>query len=252
MGRPNGRRLEETPPTPNLIGCPLGAALSPLPRPPRVPPNPPISLPLPSARSAQRMISLQDAAATILSWSPKGPPNTLALRATRSISQSKRGLEKVCCHPEVSFNLGAGGHGGGGRPFKASLPLGWRGPGVKDGWAAERMGSWLRGVGSVGPGGGGQKGVDGIQTPRLDWGHPGTLWLPMHPYSTLWVPTHSYCSLWHPYSTLWVPMAPYASLRVPLGPYGSPWLPMHPYSSLWVPTARCGSLCIPTAPYTTL
>lgn len=52
------------------------------------------------------MISLQDTTTTILLWSPKALPSTLALRATCLITQSKWGLEKTCCHPDVSFILG--------------------------------------------------------------------------------------------------------------------------------------------------
>lgn len=65
----------------------------------------PISFPLPSGQMAQRMISVTEATATILSLSPSEPAITLALSATLSISQSRRGEVKTCCHPVDSFTL---------------------------------------------------------------------------------------------------------------------------------------------------
>lgn len=65
----------------------------------------PISLPLPSGQMDQRMISVTEATATILSLSPSDPPITLALSATLSIIQSRRGEVKTCCHPVDSFTL---------------------------------------------------------------------------------------------------------------------------------------------------
>lgn len=49
----------------------------------------PISLPLPPSWMLHRIMLLSEATATILSLSPWGPPTTLALRATRSIVQSR-------------------------------------------------------------------------------------------------------------------------------------------------------------------
>lgn len=49
----------------------------------------PISLPLPPSWMLQRMMLLSEAAATILSLSPCGPPTTLALSAMRSMVQSR-------------------------------------------------------------------------------------------------------------------------------------------------------------------
>lgn len=51
------------------------------------------------------MISVTEATATILSLSPSDPPITLALSATLSIIQSRRGEVKTCCHPVDSFTL---------------------------------------------------------------------------------------------------------------------------------------------------
>lgn len=65
----------------------------------------PISFPFPSGQTAHNMISVPDATATILSLSPKDPPMTLALSATRSMIQSNLGLEKTCCHPVDSLTL---------------------------------------------------------------------------------------------------------------------------------------------------
>lgn len=45
------------------------------------------------------------AAATILSCSPKAPPSTRAVSASRSMGQSRRGLENTSCQPEASFSL---------------------------------------------------------------------------------------------------------------------------------------------------
>lgn len=65
----------------------------------------PISFPLPSGQIAQRMISVTEATATILSLSPNDPAITFALSATLSITQSRRGDVKTCCHPVDSFTL---------------------------------------------------------------------------------------------------------------------------------------------------
>lgn len=54
---------------------------------------------------AHRMISVPDATATILSLSPSEPAITFALSATLSITQSRRGEVKTCCHPVDSFTL---------------------------------------------------------------------------------------------------------------------------------------------------
>lgn len=51
------------------------------------------------------MISVTEATATILSLSPNEPAITLALRATLSITQSRRGDVKTCCQPVDSFTL---------------------------------------------------------------------------------------------------------------------------------------------------
>lgn len=51
------------------------------------------------------MISVTEATATILSLSPSEPAITLALSATLSITQSRRGEVKTCCQPEDSFTL---------------------------------------------------------------------------------------------------------------------------------------------------
>ena len=67
--------------------------------------NAPISFPLPSGQMAQRMISVAEATATILSLSPSEPAITLALSATLSMTQSRRGDVKTCCHPVDSFTL---------------------------------------------------------------------------------------------------------------------------------------------------
>lgn len=67
--------------------------------------NSPISFPLPSGQMAHRMISVPEATATILSLSPSEPAITLALSATLSITQSRRGDVKTCCHPVDSFTL---------------------------------------------------------------------------------------------------------------------------------------------------
>lgn len=69
--------------------------------------RPPISLPLPPSWMFQRMMLLSEAAATILSLSPWGPPTTLALSAMRSMVQLRYGEENTCCHPEDSFILHA-------------------------------------------------------------------------------------------------------------------------------------------------
>ncbi len=68
----------------------------------------PISFPLPSGQMAHRMISVTEATATILSLSPSEPAITLALSATLSITQSRRGEVKTCCHPVDSFTLREG------------------------------------------------------------------------------------------------------------------------------------------------
>lgn len=65
----------------------------------------PISEPPPCACRAHRRISLPVAAATILSCSPGAPLNTRAVRARRSMGQSRRGLENASCQPEASFSL---------------------------------------------------------------------------------------------------------------------------------------------------
>lgn len=65
----------------------------------------PISFPLPSGQMDHRMISVTEATATILSLSPSEPPITLAFSATLSITQSRRGEVKTCCHPVDSFTL---------------------------------------------------------------------------------------------------------------------------------------------------
>lgn len=51
------------------------------------------------------MISVTEATATILSLSPNEPAITLALSATLSITQSRRGDVKTCCQPVDSFTL---------------------------------------------------------------------------------------------------------------------------------------------------
>lgn len=51
------------------------------------------------------MISVTEATATILSLSPSEPAITLALSATLSITQSRRGDVKTCCQPVDSFTL---------------------------------------------------------------------------------------------------------------------------------------------------
>lgn len=66
----------------------------------------PISLPLPSGQMDHRMMSVPEATATILSLSPSEPAITLALSATLSITQSRRGEVKTCCQPVDSFTLG--------------------------------------------------------------------------------------------------------------------------------------------------
>lgn len=65
----------------------------------------PISLPLPPSWMLHRMILLSEDTATILSLSSWGPPTTFAFSATRSMAQSRYGLENTCCHPEDSFIL---------------------------------------------------------------------------------------------------------------------------------------------------
>lgn len=65
----------------------------------------PISLPPPCTCRAHRRISLPVAAATILSCSAGAPPSTRAVRAKRSMGQSRRGLENASCQPEASFSL---------------------------------------------------------------------------------------------------------------------------------------------------
>lgn len=65
----------------------------------------PIWFPLPPSWILHRTMLLSEAAATILSLSPCGPPTTLAFSATRSMVQGRWGEENTCCHPEDSFIL---------------------------------------------------------------------------------------------------------------------------------------------------